>query len=276
MRRPTFLVSALMLASTLVACTAPDAAEDSIVTRASDTGSVTIGIRIDQPGLSERTVDGRIVGFDADVARFVAEELGVAAEDIVWRETVAAERESALSSGSVDMVVAAYSITDSRRQEVSFAGPYYETGQDVLVHSATETISGTAELRGRTLCSPSGSTSSDTVRERFGDAVTLVEYTRVSECVTALLAGRVDAVTTDAAILAGHAAQHPELLRVSGMRLSTERYGVGLPRGDTDARAAVTAALRRMIDSGSWRVSVERNLGPSGIEIPDPPTVGGR
>ncbi len=276
MRRPTFLAGALLLAATLVACTAPDAAEDSIVTHASDTGSVTIGIRIDQPGLSDRTADGRIVGFDADVARFVAEELGVAAEDIVWRETVAAERESALSSGAVDMVVAAYSITDSRRQEVSFAGPYFETGQDLLVHAATEAISGTAELRGRTLCSPSGSTSSETVRERFGDAVTLVEYTRVSECVTALLAGRVDAVTTDAAILAGHAARHPELLRLSGMRLSTERYGVGLPRGDTDAREAVTAALRRMIDSGSWRVSVERNLGPSGIEIPDPPTVGGR
>ncbi|WP_019819072.1 glutamate ABC transporter substrate-binding protein [Saccharomonospora saliphila] len=276
MRRLTCLVSAVALGLGSAACTTTDAAVDSIVTRAEDTGSLTIGIRIDQPGLSERTVDGRIVGFDADVARFVAGELGVEPEDIVWEETVPAERESALSTGAVDLVVAAYSITEERSRSVAFAGPYFETGQDVLVRRAAPEITDASQLRGRTLCASSGSTSTDTAEKRFGGAVRLVEYTRVSECVTALLAGRVDAVTTDAAILAGYVARNPELLRLAGLRLSTERYGVGLPLGDDDARAAVEAAIDRMISSGSWRVSVRRHLGPAGLEPSDPPRVASR
>lgn len=275
MRRRRSLVSTAMVAMMLAACSATDAAPDSIVARASDTGSVKIGIRLDQPGLSERTVDGRIDGFDADVARFVAAELGVTEEDIVWEETVAADREKALASGTVDLVVAAYSITDERRREVSFAGPYFDTGHDLLVRRTSADITGPESVAGRTLCSASGSTSAEQIKDRFGASVRLAEYPRVSECVTALLARRVDAVSTDAAILAGYVAQHPELLRLVGQEWSTERYGIGLPNGDADARRVVNDAIRKMIDSGSWRASLERHLAPSGVEMATPPQVGG-
>nr|WP_106182356.1 glutamate ABC transporter substrate-binding protein [Prauserella shujinwangii] len=255
------------------ACSAPDAAEDSVVTRAYETGTLTIGIRFDQPGLSERTIDGRFVGFDVDVAEFVADELGVAADDITWRETTPAQRESDLSSGAVDLVVAAYSITEERKETVSFAGPYFVTGQDLLVRASATEIDGPEALSGKRLCSVTGSTSAAQVKERFARTLELVEYPRNSDCVTALLAGQVDAVTTDAAILAGFAAQNPELLRLVGEPFSTERYGVGLRKGDTDGQAAVAAAIERMIESGRWRESLERNLGPSGYPLPEPPEV---
>ncbi|WP_024876848.1 glutamate ABC transporter substrate-binding protein [Saccharomonospora piscinae] len=270
MRRLRCLVSVAAAGVVLAGCSATDATSGSVAARAGDTGSLTIGIRLDHPGLSEQTVDGRIVGFDADVARFVAAELGVAEDGITWKETVAAEREDALRDGTVDLIVAAYSITGERQQEVSFAGPYFETGQDLLVRS-TSPLSGPESLTGRTLCSSSGSTSAALMSERFARSATLVEYPRVSECVTALLARRVDAVTTDAAILAGHVARNPELLELTGQRWSTERYGIGLPKGDDETRDAVNAAIRTMIESGSWRASLERHLAPSGVEVSDPP-----
>ncbi|CAM3197899.1 glutamate ABC transporter substrate-binding protein [Saccharomonospora xinjiangensis] len=275
MRRLSCLVNAAVAGLLLAACSATGAEPDSIVARASDTESLTIGIRFDQPGLAERTVDGRFVGFDADVARFVAGELGVAEENIVWKETIPAEREEALVSGSVDMVVASYSITEERTREVTFAGPYFETGQDLLVRRTSGDITDSDSLAGRTVCTSTGSTSASNVKRRFGTSVTLVEYPRISECVTALLAGRVDAVTTDGAILAGYVAQNPELVRLAGRQWSTERYGIGLRQGDTEGRAAVNAALRKMIDSGSWRASLERHLAPSGIEVSQPPKVEG-
>ncbi|EHK88071.1 glutamate ABC transporter substrate-binding protein [Saccharomonospora azurea] len=275
MRRLRCLVNVAAAGILLTACSASDATVDSITARASDTGSLTIGVRFDQPGLSERLVDGDVVGFDADVARFVAAELGVAEDDITWRETTPAEREEALATGAVDLVVAAYSITDERSDEVTFAGPYFETGQDLLVRRTSTDITGPDSLGGRTVCTSTGSTSAQHVKERLGDAVRLSEYPRVSECVTALLADRVDAVTTDGAILAGYVAQHPELVRLVGGQWSTERYGVGLPKGDHEGQAAVNAAIRKMIDSGSWRASLERHLAPSGIEVADPPEVEG-
>ncbi|MEY7974247.1 glutamate ABC transporter substrate-binding protein [Saccharomonospora xinjiangensis] len=275
MRRLSCLVNAAVAGLLLAACSATGAETDSIVARASDTESLTIGIRFDQPGLGERTVDGRFVGFDADVARFVAGELGVAEENIVWKETIPAEREEALVSGSVDMVVASYSITEERTREVTFAGPYFETGQDLLVRRTSGDITDSDSLAGRTVCTSTGSTSANNVKRRFGTSVTLIEYPRISECVTALLAGRVDAVTTDGAILAGYVAQNPELVKLAGRQWSTERYGIGLRQGDTEGRAAVNAALRKMIDSGSWRASLERHLAPSGIEVSQPPKVEG-
>ncbi|WP_298182774.1 glutamate ABC transporter substrate-binding protein [Saccharomonospora sp.] len=274
MRRLRCLVNMVAVGVLLAACSAPEAAPDSIVTRISDTGSVTIGIGVDQPGLAERTVDRHIVGFDADVARFVAAELGVAEEDITWKETLPSEREEALASGNVDLVVAAYSITEPRQREVSFAGPYLETGQDLLVRRTSTHLTDPESLAGNTLCAPTGSTSAARVKKRFADTVTLVEYPRISECVTALLARRVDAAIADDTILAGYVAENPELLRLVGKRWSTEYYGVGLPKGDHDGRTAVDDALRAMIDSGSWRASLERHLAPSGIEMADPPEVG--
>jgi glutamate transport system substrate-binding protein len=234
----------------------------------SSEGSAIIGIRFDQPGLSERTIDGRFVGFDTDVARYVAGELGVAAEDIDWRETTGAQRESDLASGEVDLVVATYSITEGRKDEVAFAGPYFETGQDLLVRKSETDITDPESLDDKRLCSVTGSTSAQQVKERFASAVQLVEYPRYPDCVTALLAGQVDAVTTDAVILAGYVGKDPELLKVVGHPFSEERYGIGLRKGEPETRAALAAAIQKMIDEGAWRRSLRQHIVPTDEDLP--------
>lgn len=244
---------------------------DSVVKRASATDHLTIGIRFDAPGLSERTIDGRFVGFDVDVARYVAGQLGVT--DITWRETTSATRETDLTAGMVDLVVATYSITDKRKQVVTFAGPYFTTGQDLLVRRTSADITGPETLNGRRLCSVTGSTPAQQVKDRFAQAVQLVEYPRYPDCVTALLAGQVDAVTTDAVILAGYVTRDPELLKVVGKPFSKETYGVGLRHGDSQGQSAVNDAIRKMIAGGDWLRSLQANIGPSGYTLPNPPEV---
>jgi glutamate transport system substrate-binding protein len=273
MRWRTFFAAALLLV-TATACgpgqvspTAP------LVTRASATDHLTIGIRFDAPGLSEHTVDGRFVGFDVDVATFVAGELGVAPKDITWRETTSATRETDLTSGAVDLVVASYSITDKRKQVVSFAGPYFTTGQDLLVRRTSPDLTGPETLNGRRLCSVTGSTPAQQVKDKFAQAVQLVEYPRYPDCVTALLAGQIDAVTTDGVILAGYVARDPELLKVVGKPFSKENYGIGLRKGDPQGQSAVGDAIRKMISSGEWLRSLNANIGPSGYQLPPPPEV---
>jgi glutamate transport system substrate-binding protein len=262
-----------MFASTSAACTSSASDSDSLVARADDRNHLTIGTRFDQPGLSERKLDGQIVGFDVDVAKFVAAELGVSPGNITWRETTPNTRETDLSSGAVDLVATTYSITDKRKQLVSFAGPYFVTGQDLLVRQTSADITGPESMNGRKLCSQPGTTSAQQVRDRFAMAVQLVEYPRFPDCVTALLAGQVDAVTTDAAILAGYVTQNPELLRVVGKSFSTERYGIGLRKGDVEGHTAVTNAIKKMIADKTWTASLNANIGPSGYPLPQPPEV---
>ncbi|OZM71211.1 ABC transporter substrate-binding protein [Amycolatopsis antarctica] len=266
------ILSALLLV-VAAGCSPAASKSDSLVARAADGDRLTIGIRYDQPGLSERTLDGRFVGFDIDVATFVAGELGVDPEDIDWQETTSAARETDIASGKVDLVVATYSVSDKRKESVSFAGPYFLTGQDLLVRSASADITGPEALNGRKLCSVSGSTPAQQVKDRFAQLVELIEYPRYPDCVTALLARQVDAVTTDAVILAGYVAQNPELMRVVGSPFSVERYGIGLRKGDTEGQAALNTAIEQMISSGAWSESLSRNIGPSGYQLPRPPGI---
>ncbi|ONI82420.1 ABC transporter substrate-binding protein [Saccharothrix sp. ALI-22-I] len=263
----TALVTALSLTA---AC--GGASDDTLAGKADD-GELTIGIRFDQPGLGQRRLDGKFVGFDVDVAKYVAAQFGVEDTGITWREARSADREDLITSGEVDFVVATYSITDKRKEKVSFAGPYFETGQSVLVRYTDEEIIGPEALNGKKLCSVAGSTSAQKVKEQFAQDVELVEYGQYSDCVIALLAGNVDAVTTDQVILAGYVAEHPELLKLVGEPFTTERYGIGLAKGDAEGRAEVSAAIEKMVGSGEWRAALERNIGQAGVQLPEPPEV---
>ncbi|MFB9903978.1 glutamate ABC transporter substrate-binding protein [Allokutzneria oryzae] len=250
--------------------------QNSVVARASSTDKLTIGIRYDQPGLGRKITDSWFEGFDVDVATYVANELGVSSDNITWKEARTPDREALIQEGRVDLVVASYSITDARKQQVGFAGPYFVAGQGLLVSQNTDDITGPESLNGKKLCSVKDSTSAKKVKDRYAKNVQLVEYFRYSECVNALLVRSVDAVTTDDVILAGYAAQHPELLKLVGKPFSEERYGVGLRKDDADGRARVNAAIEKMISSGEWRRSIEKNLGPSGYPVPNPPAVSER
>jgi glutamate transport system substrate-binding protein len=265
------LLPATAMAAALALVAACGGANDESLVGKAEQGRLTIGVRYDQPGISQRRLDGKYVGFDIDVARYIAGELGVSDKNITWKEARPADREALITSGQVDFVVAAYSITDKRKEKVTFAGPYFQTGQGTLVRFTDNEIQGPETLNGKKLCSVSGSTSAQKVKTEFAQGVELVEYGQYSDCVTALLMGNVDAVTTDEAILAGFAAENPELLKLVGKTFTTERYGVGLAKDDAKGRASVNSAIQKMISTGEWTKSLQRTIGPSGLRIPEPP-----
>lgn len=240
----------------------------------SDGEGLKIGIKFDQPGLGLK-VGNDYTGFDVDVATYIADKLGTSADNIEWVQAPSAQRETLIESGQVDLVVATYSITDERKQKVSFAGPYFLAGQDLLVRADDSSITGPDSLAGKKLCSVTGSTSAQKVKDAVPD-VNLQEFGTYSECVTALAAGSIDAVTTDDTILAGYAAQeqYAGQLKVVGNPFSEERYGIGLKKGDTELCQQVTDAINSMIDDGAWQKAVDDNLGAAGYTPPagNPPT----
>src|SRR5690606_1672361 len=166
-------------------------------------------------------------------------ELGYSEDQITWTEAPSAQRETLLSTGQVDMIFATYSITDERREQVSFAGPYFVAGQDLLVAADNTDITGPDTLDGKNLCSVTGSTSAQRIKDEYSEGVNLLEQPGYAECVTALVAGQVDAVTADDVILAGLGAQPSNAgqVKVVGNTFSEELYGVGIPQGSDQCEA---------------------------------------
>ncbi|MCL6735182.1 glutamate ABC transporter substrate-binding protein [Streptomyces neyagawaensis] len=240
----------------------------SVVDRAAKDKKLVIGVKADQPGLGLRTPDGSFTGFDIDVAKYVAKELGVDQKDITFKEAVSANREAFLQQGQVDMVVATYSINDARKQKVAFAGPYLIAGQDLLVRKDNKGITGPKSLNGKKLCSVAGSTSAQLIKDKYAKDVQLQEERTYSACVDRVLTGQLDAVTTDNSILYGYAAQHPDKLRVLDSPFSEEKYGIGLKKDDKKGRDAVNDALAKMVSDGSWDIALKANLPASGFPVP--------
>ena len=86
---------------------------------ADETGKIRIGIKFDQPGLGFKK-NGTYVGFDVDVAKYVAKKLGYSEDEIVWKESPSKQREAMLQNGDVDYIVASYpSPTNARRSSIS-------------------------------------------------------------------------------------------------------------------------------------------------------------
>ena len=237
-------------------------------------GKLTIGIKYDQPGIGQRNPDNTYSGFDVEVAKYVAGKLGVQPDGITFKESPSAQRETLIQNGEVDFIVASYSITDARKQKVDFAGPYFQAGQSLLVKSDNTDITGPESLNGgKRLCSVSGSTPAQNVKDKYAKDVQLQEFDTYSACVEALRNGAVDALTTDDIILAGYAAQYPGQLKVVGKPFTEEKYGIGLAKGDTETRNKINDAIEAMIADGSWQKAFESTVGPSGYPLPAPPKV---
>ena len=278
-RRIGAVTAAAAIALGLAACGSSDSGSGSGSSGSASADAPTgkkikIGTKFDQPGLGLKK-GTEMSGFDVDVATYVAKELGSNAGDIEWVQAVSAQRETLLSSGQVDMIVATYSITDKRKEQVSFAGPYFIAGQDLLVRADESAIKGKADLDGKKLCSVKGSTPAQKVKDEI-PGVNLQEFATYSECVAGLVSKAVDAVTTDDTILAGFAAQDQfkGKLKVVGQTFSTENYGIGLKKGDTEMCTKVTDAINKMIKDGDWEKAVQKNFGPAGCKPSDqnPPT----
>ncbi|WP_217202234.1 glutamate ABC transporter substrate-binding protein, partial [Streptomyces buecherae] len=220
---------------------------------------ITIGVKSDQPGLGFRRPDGSYAGLDVDVATYIATALGHTPADIVWQEVRSSDRETLLTSGRVDLVVATYTMTEAREKRVDFAGPYLTAHQDVLLPRSDTSVREASDLGGKRVCTVAGSTPAQRLRTDIAPQAQVVEYESYARCVDALDQGSVDAVTTDNALLAGYASLRPGAYRLAGLSLSNEPYGVGLAK-DSPLTGEVDKALKKMVDDGSWDKAVRKNV----------------
>ncbi|MGW1257604.1 glutamate ABC transporter substrate-binding protein [Streptomyces sp. NPDC002513] len=262
----------LALATAATACGSGDKKDGGSSSAGGKT--IKIGIKFDQPGIGQKTPQG-YSGFDVDVATYIAQQLGYNADKIEWRESKSADRETMLQRGDVDFIAASYSITPERQQKVDFAGPYLLAHQDVLLRADDNKIKAPSDLNSRKLCSVTGSTSAQNVKDKLAPKADLQQYPTYSACLTGLQNGAIDALTTDDSILAGYASQaaFKGKFKLGGFKMTNENYGIGVKKG-SDLKAKINTALEKMVSDGSWQKAVDKNFGPANYKNEPAPKIG--
>jgi glutamate transport system substrate-binding protein len=233
-------------------------------------GKVKIGVKFDQPGLGfKRAGENVPTGFDVEIGKMLAAKLGIPASKVQWVETISDNREPFLQKGTVDFVIATYSITDERRSVVGQAGPYYLTGQQIMVKKGSS-IKDVGDVKGQKVCSVTGSTSLKQVEEKGAKGVGFETY---SQCRDQVLDGAVEAMTTDGSILLGYAAENPDELEVVGKPFSEERYGVGYNKDKPELCTFISDTISAAEKDGTWAKAFKATLGKSGVKTPKPPAL---
>ncbi|GAA1348273.1 glutamate ABC transporter substrate-binding protein [Saccharothrix algeriensis] len=235
-------------------------------------GKVVIGVKDDQPGLGLKdATTNKYSGFDIEIAKLIAAQLGFDESKIQYKSIPSAGREQALINGDVDYYVGTYTINAGRKEKIAFAGPYFTAGQDLLVRKDDDSITGPESLKGKKVCSVTGSTPIKKIKEGgYTEAENISEYQTYSQCVAKLAEGAIDAVTTDDAILKGYAADEPDKFKVVGKPFSVEPYGVGLAKDDKPIRDKINDILEGAITGGDWQKIYDATLGKSGSAAQKP------
>jgi glutamate transport system substrate-binding protein len=250
----------------------PSFAAGSTMEKLSSAGKVTIGTKFDQPLFGQKGLDGKPVGFDVEIGKLLAAKLGISADNIEWVETVSANREQFIKQGRVDMIIATYTINDKRKTEVDFAGPYYEAGQALMVNKDNTTITKPEDVKGKKVCSVTGSTPAATIVEEYG--AVLVPATTYSACLEPLRNNQVEAITTDNVILAGFVNKEPDAFKLASEETFTkEPYGIGLKKDDTEFRTWINDQLEEFAKDGSYKKAWEDTAGAVIKTAPELPTI---
>lgn len=214
-----------------------DFAEGSTMAALAEQGSITIGTKFDQPGFGLQNLEGEVEGFDVEVGKIIAGGLGISPDDITWEEAPSAQREQLIEDGTVDIVVATYTINEERAQRIAFAGPYYVAGQQLMVKSDNDVITGPEDLADnpdQTVCSVTGSTPSEQIKEYLASDDQLVLFDVYERCESSLGNDQVQVVTTDNVILLGFVSESDGDYKLVGEQFTEEPYGIGLTHGDTE------------------------------------------
>ncbi|CAN5727971.1 hypothetical protein BH20CHL5_BH20CHL5_09700 [soil metagenome] len=220
-------------------------------------GTLTCGVKFDVVGFGFRNpTNNEIEGFDADICREIAEEMGVEAELI---EAVSANRIPFINERRVDLVISTFTINEERRGQIDFSRPYYIAGQSILAKVDNTEINSVEDLNGKNVCSATGSTSETNVREQAPEA-NLVLFPTYTEAGQALDDGRCDAVSTDDVILFGLIDAYPDT-ELKGEPFTTEEYGIGMKKDSTELKTFVDDVLVEMDADGRFAELWNENIG---------------
>lgn len=226
-----------------------------------DYDKIIVGLDDTFAPMGFRDENGELTGVDVELAKAVSEELGIPFEfqPIDW-----SMKETELNNGTVDLLWNGYSITEERKQVVSFTDPYLENKQ-IVVTMADSDINSIADLAGKTVAAQDMSSAvaaidaQPEVKDTFGELVT---FETNDQCLRDLEAGRSDAVVADEVLVKYYISQKgAEKYKILDEDFGEEEYGIGARKDDTALVEAINGAMDSLKEKGTTKEIGEKWFG---------------
>jgi polar amino acid transport system substrate-binding protein len=240
----------------LLVSLAVGAAADSTFDAVKKRGTLIAGVKFDAPPFGFVDENGKNVGFDIDIARYIAERLNVKLE---LKQVTSKTRIPMLQDGQVDMAICTMTHQRQRDEAIDFSITYFMDGQKLLVKKGSG-VKSVKDLAGKAAATAQGSTSEGNIK-RAQPTARVVTFQEYPQAFLALQQGKVQAVTTDSTILLGLKAGNPEY-EIVGKAFSSEPYAIGMRENDSKWRDAINFALQDMWRDGTYRKVYEKWFGP--------------
>jgi polar amino acid transport system substrate-binding protein len=245
------------------------AAADAAVAKIRQQGRLRVGVSADSLLLGSRNpVTGEIEGFDIDMAKAVAKAIFNDESKIERVVITTANRIPALEKNDVDLVVRNMTMNCDRWGLIAFSSQYFQSNLKLLVPRASD-ASSFAQLSGKRVCAPNGSTSLAAVKAAPG--VIPVGSPTHTGCLVLFQDGEVDAIAGDDTVLAGLVSQDPYAKVPEMAALGSEPYGIGVNKEQVDFVRYVNRVVDTYKADGRWKASYERWFADALGPAPQPP-----
>ena len=246
-----------LFSAVFVAALAFGAAVNPMGADAKDWKKVRIGVEGAYPPFSEVTPDGKLIGFDIDIANALCEEMKVECELVTqdWDGII-----PALKARKYDAIIASMSITEERKKSVDFTKKYYNTPAK-FVRKKGSGIEITEEgLKGKSVGVQRATIHDNFVSEVYGDEVEIKRYGTQDEAYLDMAAGRVDLLLADSVALQGGFLDTDEGkdYEFVGPDFSDPKYfgegaGIALRQGEDDLREMLNQAIDAIRANGTYK-----------------------
>ena len=252
---------------------ASDINSSPLIKKIKKRGKIIVGVKVDQPLIGNKQGD-TYSGFDIEQARLLSTRIFGDKKNpdkhLEFVEATSQNRDSYLSSGKVDMIIASYSIYPSRLKTTGFAGPYFYAGQNVLINAdQASKIKTVKDLAGKKVCIAAGSGSNDGMKKKNPKAVikNLQDY---GACAKAVADGTYPAMSTDDSILAGYASVYKDKVKLLGndQVFTDEPYGIAVKKSDKKAVDFINGMIKESYKNGDWDKAFKLTFATGGMKMP--------
>ncbi len=220
--------------------------KDTAWNKVKDEGKLVIGMSADYKPFEYHDEQDNIVGFDVDVAKAMAEKLGVKLE---LKDTAFDGIIPGLKSKKYDVIMSAMTITEERKKAVNFSDAYFNAGQVIAVLDGNNTIKSVEDLKGKKVSVQLGTTGDLEVSKI--DEIEVKRFEKIPQAFIELHNNRVAAVVTDLPVIAAYTMDHPTV-KIAGKPFTTEEYGIAFRKDDTQLLEKVNNALKEIKEDGTY------------------------
>jgi polar amino acid transport system substrate-binding protein len=242
------VMTAVMAAAIFAGCSSNQATTNSL-DAIKKAGVIKIGLSDDFPPFEYRDDKNNLIGFDIDLANKIAEKLGVKAEFV---PTEFSGIILALNSDKFDLIMSGLSQTAEREKEISFVGPYLQSGQAIIVR-ADSGITSVADLKGKVVGAQLGSTGEEAAKKIEGTAEVRTYDKVTEELQDLLIGGRIDAVVTDKPVAGYYIAKSAAAsqYKILDNMLTEEPMGIGVKKTETELTTEVQKIFDGLVADGT-------------------------